>query len=256
MRDDRSWTLLKNTLEKSLLFPSKIDSFNDPFEAKPVVIGRNEEKIEINATAPANTEWSPIASPIFKRLHGKELTAKEIIEGFRSSLSMICFSRRINSGLLWGHYTSGYRGVALHFSPTNDIKSPFQQGRFHWVNYEKQRPYLSFDRLRYYFNRTLSHPAGAFTPETIGAIELQFMSSLLTWKSEEWSYEQEARLIISSETTEITFPPEELLSIVLGPLCTEVDEKRVRTMVSDTGRSIKIARASLSGTDYSIEIDW
>lgn len=248
--------MLHDTFEKSLLFPSKIDSFNDPFEANPVVIGQTDETIEINASASANTDWSRLALPIFKRLEGQKLSARAIIAEFRKSLSMVSFSRRINSGLLWGHYTNGYRGIALHFAPTNDKDSPFQQGSFHWVDYEKQRPYLSFDRLRYYFNRKLSHPAGAFTPHALGAIELQFMSALLTWKSEEWSYEQEARLITSSETAATSFPPEELLSVILGPMCTKSDEEKVRAIVAKTQRNTKIARASLSGTDYSIEIDW
>jgi hypothetical protein len=162
----------------------------------------------------------------------------------------------VNSGLLWGHYTSGYRGIALHFVPTNASESPFTQTTFHWVSYEKQRPYLSFERLKYYFNQKLKHPAGAFTPQVLGAIELQLMAALLTWKSEDWSYEQEARLIVSSDSLSIHFPIEELVSVVLGPNCSKDDEARIHDLVSKAPSPIKVARAKLSATDYSIEIEW
>jgi hypothetical protein len=205
-------------------------NFNDPFEANPVIIGGKNERIEVAFKAAGNTAWSP--------------------------LSVASFSRRVNSGLLWGHYTSGYRGIALHFVPANAKNSPFSQSNFHWITYEKQRPYLSFERLKYYFNQNLPHPAGAFTPQVLGAIELQLMAALLTWKSDEWSYEQEARLIVASDATCIQYPSEELTSIILGPNCSSTDEHRIKTLLSKAPPHIRIAKAKLSGTDYSIEIDW
>jgi hypothetical protein len=46
--------------------------------------------------------------------------------------------------------------------------------------------------------------------EVMGAFELQFVGAILFWKSEDWAYEQEARLVTGSNETAIPFPSQEL----------------------------------------------
>jgi hypothetical protein len=256
LRDEPAWEKLRQTLCQSRLHTSRVRDFNDPFEASPVIIGGANETIEVNFKSSGNTVWASLILPLFKTLEGQERTIAEILNHLKNSLSVVSFSRRVNSGLLWGHYTSGYRGIALHFVPTNANNSPFKDSNFHWVTYEKQRPYLSFERLKYYFNQTLQHPAGAFGPQVMGAVELQLMSALLTWKSDDWSYEQEARLIVSSDTLSVQYPSEELVSVILGPNCSSEDEGRISALITQATSPIKLAKARLSRTDYSLEIEW
>lgn len=255
MRDEPSWQKLTNTLTTWRLATSALSNFNDPFEGSPVLVGDSGAEVEINFKS-ANSIWSPLVAPILKDLDGTKLKAATVIDHFARSLFVVSLSRRINSGLLWSHYANGYRGIALHFTPTNDIESPFKDGAFHWVAYEKQRPFISFESMQYYLNENLHHPAGAFAMSARGATELQLLAAMLTWKSEDWSYEQEARLITSSATLEVGFPKSELASIILGPLCSEADAVRVRGIAARATHPIAIAQARLSRTDYSIEIEW
>lgn len=256
MTNESSWAKLEDTICNSKLFTSSISNFNDPFESNPILVGDNNNLLDINFKTSANTAWSMLTVPLLKDLTGQKIKGNDAVDLFRKSMMMVSFSRRINSGLLWGHYANGYRGIALHFVPTNDPNSPFNQSAFHWVNYEKQRPYISFEQLRFYLDTTLPHPGGAFTPSALGAFELQFMSALMAWKSDDWAYEQEARLITKSDVPAISFPPSELVAVILGPLCSEADEAKLRHLIKQAPQETRIVKARLSRTDYSIEIDW
>lgn len=251
-----AWEKLRQTILQQCLPTSKISGFNDPYECAPVCVGDTEALLDIRGQNGASTAWSMLAADIRSKMLGKSLKLSEIISIYRSSLSVVCFSRRINSALLWSHYSAGYRGIALHFLPSNAPDSTFNQQSFHWVNYEKQRPFLSSDVMKYYFDTTIENPAGAFAPNSLGATELQFMSAILTWKSDDWSYEQEARLIVPVGQDTVKIRSDELASIIIGPRCPPEREERIKYLVEQSGLKVRIAQARLSQTDYSVEIEW
>jgi hypothetical protein len=218
--NESAWQKLERTICESHLPTSVIADFNDPFESGPILFGDRSQKISIEGSYAASTVWSPLVASIWNELVGKTLSAEEIIQTYTAYFSVVSLSRRINSGLVWSHYSNGYRGIALHFTPINDQKSPFRQSHFQWMTYEKQRPIISIDHLRRYLRSGQS-------AEINSAFELQFIGAILFWKSEDWAYEQEARLVTGSTETAIPFPPQELASVILGPRVSAQDAERV-----------------------------
>ena len=131
--NENAWRLLEQTLCDSRLPTSKISDFNDPFELGPILSGDRSKRISVDGRYSANTVWSPLVGPAWKELFSKSLYAEELVQFYASYFSVASFSRRINSGLVWSHYTNGYRGIALHFTPSNAPNSPFNQSQFQWV---------------------------------------------------------------------------------------------------------------------------
>lgn len=162
---------------------------------------------------------------------------------------MACFSTEPASMVMWSHYADSHRGICLEY----DTNKCAENCDFRPIVYAKER-YL-WDFL---MKKLLLDDRGIDSiNECQGCVELAF-----GWKSIEWAYEKEWRLVgipdkwltddfiedkdIPKGTTAFIRPSR----VILGATISNADETKVRTVC---GRiSVPVAKASLSVKDFTI----
>jgi hypothetical protein len=199
-------------------------TFNDPFEVCPR-FDLLAEKIA-NATLKELTALHPLfgISPEqsakfvddYKR-HGLKERVKFHAQKFQKECGerfrMLCFSERVDSPLMWGHYCDCHAGFALQF----DTGHQFFEGRLVKVHYDKERPKVD----------------GPFPG----------LSIPLT-KNEEWSYEKEWRIVQEAPSTMPhyeTLPAESIKAIYFGIRMTALVREEIETALN-TERHTHIQR--------------
>lgn len=119
-------------------------------------------------------DYYPFESDIEQRIEEhksygltNEISKEEISEGHLNGIGIISFTESIDNILMWSHYADSHKGMAIGFDPKHIFFKDLQR-----VRYTTQRP-----DLRKEF------------PNIVG-VELFF-------KSEQWIYEKEWRLVKS-----------------------------------------------------------
>lgn len=205
-------------------------SFNDPFEFSPKSIETpdltKERGIKMMRGDPDTwfERWGKIhVSPDkqealeYLRTHEDQIinqmmqkapqNVEDMKEGFLKTTSGIyaiaCFSKRYDSILMWSHYAKKHSGMIIGF----DTKvAPFNKPRFldyREVKYSKERPiFVHRDNV----------------PEFKKSFDLVAES-----KSDDWSYEQEVRIIVPLNVLEqggfLRLMPESLVCVIYGCRC-------------------------------------
>lgn len=197
-------------LEDKLYCCSPLD-FNDPFDCRPkVVIGRTRaemietkkviEKVLLERRNYNREERRRESRLILQRIidHG-DLT--ETYNLLLSRKGVYCLTTKNDNLLMWAHYGDKHRGYCLEFStePENSFFSGAQP-----VGYEIEYPTIKLFNLR----------------------EVDYGKEAFLTKSVDWEYEDEWRLT-SVKTGHINFPPEKLLSIILGCKVSETHVEQV-----------------------------
>jgi hypothetical protein len=93
------------------------------------------------------------------------------------------------------------------------------------------------------------------SPKALALGWLSFEQRSYLTKSVEWAYEEEERVLKQNVAT-MTFLESELVSIIVGPRFTEENLRRLRAVTQKRTRPLKIFRAQMSRTSYSIEVEW
>ncbi len=185
---------------------ARLGELNDPFEL-----------LAVNAETPLHREY-------FRRV-------KEKLD---ESHGVLCFSKRWNNPLLWGHYADKLRGAALGF----DVTSPHL------------RPIIY----------ATSPPRIQTNPETgLPQLNDDFVAQLISTKFYDWHYEDEMRVYVKldHETREsgMYFYPFDasivLREIVLGPRC-ELPMKSIAALVRPQDAEIRIIKSILANSSFSV----
>jgi hypothetical protein len=164
-------------VEQKLWF-STVSDFNDIFEAYPrhdQIIKETTEKALKKAYCFDHPEVE-ISYPDYKKFREPSLrkiieeSNEEAPEGFQARFSkyfgVVCFTEHLDSLLMWGHYADCHRGFVIEFNPQHNLFTP---PYFQKVNYGQNRQVLTLTK--------------------------KLDSGILFYKSSEWDYEDEHRLI-------------------------------------------------------------
>lgn len=233
------------------------DQLNDPAEMRPqsVLIGsESETRAYISRLV---KEYSVGLSPakrviatgrLFRNFqkHGMPV---DLLHDELGKVGIFSLSDSLTENLLWSHYASGHRGIAIEFDHSVGLFATAQQ-----VQYASSEPVI---------NRLAGDDGEVLT------------KSVLT-KSSDWQYEREWRVIARpkrSEATELTNLPaavEEFLinqngpghysipeasvrSVTLGSQCSDQDEEWVRSLLTEATGSIGLQRAKSSFGKITVE---
>jgi hypothetical protein len=176
---------LRQLLDGSAYYPSPRD-FNDPFDCLPyVILPATQEEFEakknilIERVAQASEPYDLETRIRILResLEGRGLDEisnliRISMDGTASRLGIFCLAETIDSVLMWSHYASNHRGLAVQF----DLSRQWRGGLMPMfkVNYQSVRPVLGefFDGL---------------VPTAI--------ADAMAIKADFWRYEQEWRSI-------------------------------------------------------------
>ena len=173
-------------------------------------------------------------------LYATKLTDKRLRNKFYSladfiidTFGMLCFSRQWRSPLLWSHYADRHKGVALVFEVTD--------ARIKKIKYQQKRIEID-DSMSWFWLMEIE----------------KLQNKLLTTKYSQWSYEDEARIFLSSNEiykdgglSFYNFSNDvKLTGIVLGPLCDLNETKIKRVLPSDS--NIKLTKSRLAFQTYDV----
>lgn len=112
-------------------------------------------------------------------------SGEPVFDQFIKSLRALCFSRRNDNLLLWAHYADNHRGICLQYEFTDDT----YRGQCFPVEYSPNQPILE---------KVERYPAGVSAAETLSIHKDREARVFLT-KSQDWSYEEEYRLLRLAE---------------------------------------------------------
>lgn len=177
------------------------------------------------------------------------IVKKGFTEKLPAMLGVLCLSRNSNQPLMWAHYADSHSGMMIEFdtahSTFNRMRSATDElGYLRPVSYSKVRPELTMQ-----------------TMEEDNAFEVFALT-----KADQWSYEEEIRLIwpltMADKTVDtptgpiglLTCPSSAVLSVTLGCKASEQTKSEVqRALRSQPGAEhIAIRKARLDETAFEL----
>lgn len=239
-------------LRESYVYFSNITALNDPFE-----MGAHLDQVSDLEAAHVEFMTSDYsASPIGKILEGMSQERRKAYlearwncdewrepfleawrkvdrfdEEMKKRVSIYCSSATRTDGLLWAHYATGHRGIAIELNSNAD---PVLRNAYK-VGYETEFP--TVDVLR-------------------DSGDAKLRKSLLT-KSKDWAYEQEYRVVFPSENegTRHHVIPTVFISITFGAKISESDRCKVIEATRPRLSHVRFDQARLGRRAFSVEFD-
>jgi len=251
-----SFILLKNG-DISLRF-SQPSALNDPFDLSPTIeinkeSSHNLAKIIHERTKSKSTYFlDEKTGESYERATLKqfgdslhERTVKRKVKKLKEhndlSIGVLSLSKNEKSALMWSHYSKNHTGFMLEIENSFELKNSNTQLKAQGVNYNKNRP-------------------------TTKQSESHSDKSYFIYKDPVWHYEDEMRLVVelhALEPTEetkndplpcycCTYPRSQLGRIVLGAMCPEDVEERIRKWADKHAPKIEVKKAYLNPANYEI----
>lgn len=230
-------------LHNELYFaPAK--TFNDPFDLRPVFSFDAPKAMQVKEYERLSKRYEPGLNREQRRAQAKEVVknslsrknikaTEEVIQTqharvLNEDVGVYCVSTKHDDILMWSHYADYHRGICLEFDGEAQLMA-----HAHRVLYSQKRV-----------------PIYAYSDDKDAS-----MTKALLTKSVHWEYEKEWRLInYQSGPGTVKFRPENLTGIVIGALASEDTVALIKQWVKARSRALDIYQASLSKTDYALEI--
>jgi len=265
-KSSKSHKLFETTILRDELPLTTATRLNDPFDVNPTFVNdlldaealswleHNDIQVDVNGRRER-------FNPTRHKVHGPDtvLTDAELSQHVTKILKdglikklrqdgLASFSKTITSQLMWAHYSEGFQGIAYHFIVGRDPTSVIT--RLQRMSYVSQRPLVPLSSVLQFLSRseTTGHEK-ALTPD------LDFLDTIFLFKSTEWAHEQEYRIVRFGDST-AHFNANELASIIIGPNFREEWIPILQEVNLNRQHPLKLFRAHLSPSNYSIEVDW
>ena len=242
-----SYEKLAATFQSNRLRGSTVNSMNDPFEHSPVVVQDFSTVGDVEKYLPKKLD------PKFGLTLDQDWKVEQLIDDAldfistsRDRTQIVSFSERVDTPLLWAHYAKNYEGACLHF-----LSKGFRLRRnsFSRVAYEDERPI-------YPLSLALQLQQRRHSPSQRAILKAESDRMLHFTKAKDWSYECEVRATHDRYDDGVAFEPSSLVSIIFGPKCPDKEFEKAKSLVRESRRNIKMFRAQLSDSTYSVTIPW
>lgn len=248
----RSWNLLEQTLGENQLIGSTVASLNDPFEGQArFVDDLSDSKIKECAKYFDSNERLVDASER-SGFGGFDLMREEIDTRLTNTIKngrILSFCRRSDSPLLWSHYARSHKGACLHFIRSAFTEPKFIVGR---VNYAQNRPSIPKSLLA----KIALAPEANHHPEDRRKLREEFYKAAFFVKPADWSYEEEVRVIYSTQhMTNAPFDKHGLLELVIGAKCEPEDAERLRELVDRLSPQTAVRKAVIDGDTFAVRFE-
>lgn len=236
-----------STLQTGMIWLARPEIFNDAFELRPHFEQTEHLTLPIPKYATAE-QLSSIArkqADINKHLLHPRIK-ESLIDSSTRTIVVLSLAESYDSLRMWAHYGDAHRGIALGFDTDSGILETSPHQRLQKVAYSRTRPSRK-------------------TWEEVTNDDLLFT------KSDEWTYEQEWRIVDSHFMADdsgvkeegrtgdpvhysFRFEPESLKRIILGCRTSSDLAKEVETLVADRYGNVEVKKAKKHPTEYKIEI--
>lgn len=210
-------------------------NFNDPYDCSVNFTGDIIDDY-INNLWKTISEKAGIKSKLEKQVYN--FYHSSIIEKFDKAISnsclVCCFSSNVNSMLMWSHYANSHKGFCIAYDISKLDKNNIMRKNLYPVIYKKEK----FD-VSYYLDSAIcpKYPAIAG----------------LCWKSREWSYEDEYRIILPCKDNikePKLFNVLKPSAIFLGSKIDQKSEEKIENIALD--RKIEVYKAECDSKSFTI----
>jgi hypothetical protein len=230
---------LEKIFQQREIYFNGLNTFNDPFECKRVLIShKNEFKRDLYFKELTRDSFPNLDKKAFKKIKKdaiRKTTNPDLLKQFYdnviSNIGIYCLSEKKNDLLMWAHYSDSHQGVCLEFKTMKN--SLFAQA--FPVIYQEDYPKVNIMDLE--------------NPE-------EFRKALLT-KSSEWSYEMEWRILMMEQDGGLgyyPFLPELLSGVIFGIRISNENKEKVKTWIEKYPTKISIYQAKLNDRKYLLDI--
>lgn len=238
-------------LENSSIRFTQAGALNDPFE-----------------TTPCYSEYKEFLIGEIARKHGGSIpleripnlspTIDEVISNITQTLGLyfviLSLTKKNNNGLMWAHYANSHKGFAIGFDSESSF---FQPGNGKAV-----------DGLRdvvYSANRAIVPEGGlsSMTPEELKKMNEHYFFT----KSENWSYEEEVRILASPNAAIpsskivdgyplclFSFPKDAVKEVILGCKMPKNIRENISNLVRKDFPNATLLQATLNESKFDLDI--
>lgn len=236
-----SFSNLQFLLEGTIRF-TQPKAFNDPFELLPeLLLEKTMGDLSLDVLSEPRIPCPARLPDDFQSQFCNDISSRELLAVLSDLIGILCLSKTANSLLMWSHYSDEYKGAVVEF----DEEHEFFTGLIP-IQYEENRPKLNYELL-------------ADEKKHLRVSELCF-------KSKEWQYENEHRLVRSLADCKkggafngfdiytMDVPRECIKSITLGERMSIDNQRYVVGKIHDTNISLSLAAISNWGYGFRSEL--
>lgn len=224
----------KKILDNNSLWFSSPNDFNDPFDCQ-IVPNTNNTLDEIESFLRSNSEGrinesqiKNLAKETFETPGKWKSIIEQTFDKIVNKSGVCCFTKNEKNLLMWSHYTESHKGVCLKFDILKDTDFfvyPLP------VNYRDDYP--DYNHLG---NR-----------QTL-------VNDIVLSKSNDWSYEQEIRVLKIHENGLIPFKKNALIEIIFGCKTPKREIDEIISLSVTKGYTIKFKQAKKKNREFALEI--
>lgn len=245
---------LEDTLAKKRIHVSNIKNVNDPWDCRPW--------FDVDVSDPTRRrEWADRLRPLVEAsedLMRKIATFKQPWEADERFLTltisslmknnhainierwrMYCLTCHVNSILMWSHYAFQHTGICLEFNTEGNFFSKALK-----VTYCKSLPVITADLF---------------------ADQNALTQTILLTKSDEWSYENEYRLLVRDGEVDpqfsvtchdefVSLPDQALTAVIAGPKCSDASIEGIQRLITKHAPHVQLKRAVCVPHKYEISV--
>lgn len=218
-------------LQTGKILFNRYTDFNDPFECQAHIDATNTEA-EWRSFLLQNGVNGRIANVEAKRMAKNKMLAgrfvKESVEAVYNETGIFCMTSKGDNLLMWAHYADEHKGACIEFDVTKD---PYVFCPIRKVQYDSE--YRSYNYLK--------EQGEAFRS--------------LEYKSKDWEYEDEYRVLHNKGYGLMTINKEAVKTIIFGCRAEKKDIDAVKKTLKDHGYTrTKYKIAKMNTMSYKIDI--
>lgn len=243
--DDERWDWVRNSVLSGEFHFASPTTFNDSHDCSPQFSGALTPverdvflRHGVNRHYPAASKRARrrIRHVVEQRLadpEGMHRKWRELIDSF----GVLCLTESSESAAMWGHYARVHQGLCLEIEvrriPLAEAWLPMR------VQYTSVRPTLRYAEFEVW-KRNPAH------------VRQEPLRTLLV-KSMDWSYEREWRMIDTGRSGVSRLRQDVVSGIILGCRASEELVTRVRALVAEAARGVRLYRAEPSIKTFAVE---
>ncbi len=224
----------KKILENNSLWFSSPNDFNDPFDCQ-IVPNTNNTLEEIESFLRNNSEGKineyqikNLAKEAYETSGKWKSIIEQTFDTVINKSGVCCFTKNEKSLLMWSHYSESHKGICLKFDILKDpdfFVYPLP------VKYRDDYP--DYNHLG---NR-----------QTL-------VNDIVLSKSNDWSYEQEIRVLKNNKNGLIQFNKNALVEIIFGCKTPKEEIDKIISLSREKGFNIKFKQAIKKDREFALKI--
>jgi hypothetical protein len=236
---------LRRILDSAIRF-TQPSAFNDPFELLPeIIVPKDAPDRQINLSfdilAPRRASPEDVPEAVPEGCASNDGLSRDIVQQLNQLVGVLSLSRVRDSLLMWSHYADQYAGAVVEFDGTHE----FFAGQID-IDYRQTRPRRHVD----------AYLTGASIPV-----------AELCAKSDQWTYEQEVRIIRALADCAPSgcsdgrgfpvfvqsIPADAIKSVILGERTPVAEQREIYARLKETDVALSLAAVDHAGFAFREE---